>query len=212
MAPELISLISLLGIWILFFWLYRDYRNDKIREELFSLRDTLFQMAKQGEIEFDSKAYGRLRSSINATIRNAHKITLLDIIFFDLLAGRHLNKKATVEAIGHNWKTIFEEYPKPIQNKLFGILNQMYFHIFDKLVFTSALMVMCIFPVGIYSILRELRNRFIPIRRIWSWFKKVFQPLYNVIDFLILSDLATEPTPTRNRPGNKLAYSFRASD
>ncbi len=40
------------GLWILFFWLYRDYRLDAFRQELFLLRSELFGLAMGGKLFF----------------------------------------------------------------------------------------------------------------------------------------------------------------
>jgi hypothetical protein len=75
----MVSLVSLLGLWILF-WLYRDYSIDKVRQEMFTLRDQFFDEAAAGLIPFDHAAYGLLRSTMNGFIRFAHKLTLPDLL------------------------------------------------------------------------------------------------------------------------------------
>src|SRR5437667_11487736 len=68
--------LSLLALWALFHWLYRDYRVDLFRQRMFTLRDQLFDIAASGRIAFDDPAYGKLRSMINGYIRFAHRINL----------------------------------------------------------------------------------------------------------------------------------------
>jgi hypothetical protein len=74
------SLVSVLGGWVLLFWFYRDYRIDKFRQDMFALRDDLFDDAASGLMPFDHPAYGLLRSTMNGFIRFAHKLTLFDIL------------------------------------------------------------------------------------------------------------------------------------
>ncbi len=80
MINAVTSLISLMGLWWLLFWLYHDYCVDKFRQEIFALRDALFDSAADGSIPFDHPGYGLLRSTMNGFIRFAHKLTLLDIL------------------------------------------------------------------------------------------------------------------------------------
>lgn len=74
-ATALASLISLCSLWCLFWWAYRDYRVDCLRQQLFELRDGLFDHAEEGHVDFDSPAYGVLRATTNGFIRFAHKIS-----------------------------------------------------------------------------------------------------------------------------------------
>ena len=81
LTPALISLLSVLGIWVLLFWLYRDYAIDRFRQDMFSLRDELFDAVDDGLLtSFDDPAYGVLRSTMNGFIRFAHRLSLLQLI------------------------------------------------------------------------------------------------------------------------------------
>ena len=72
----LASITSISGVFILLFWAYRDYRVDSFRQDMFTLRDSLFDQAVEGKITFDAPAYGMLRMTINGFIRFGHRLTL----------------------------------------------------------------------------------------------------------------------------------------
>src|SRR5688572_24898474 len=78
----LLSLTYLVGIWILLFWLYRDYRIDSFRQSMFRLRDRLFDEAALGRIDFAHPAYGSLRITMNGFIRSGHRSSLLHCLAF----------------------------------------------------------------------------------------------------------------------------------
>lgn len=82
------TLTSILGIWILLFWLYRDLVTDSFRQEMFALRDELFDAAEDGVIDFAHPAYGLLRSTMNGFIRFTHRMTLLDVLLLSI-GGRN---------------------------------------------------------------------------------------------------------------------------
>jgi hypothetical protein len=67
------------AVWVMGF---RPAFLDSLRVELFALRDELFNLAASGcdGFSFDHPAYGKFRTSINATIRFCHLISALDII------------------------------------------------------------------------------------------------------------------------------------
>jgi hypothetical protein len=72
------------------FWLYRSYRIDRFRHEVFVLRDKLFDAAADGLISFDHPAYRLLRTLMNGHLRFAHKLTLRQpviLFLFDKMRG-----------------------------------------------------------------------------------------------------------------------------
>jgi hypothetical protein len=70
------SLLALGALWFVAYYLWRDYRHDSFREDMFSLRDELFLYAANGHIPFDHPAYTILRDRINALLRHGHDLTL----------------------------------------------------------------------------------------------------------------------------------------
>jgi len=82
-----VSLILL--VWILS-CLWPAQRIDIFRQELFALRDEMFDFAANGSIAFDHPAYALLRQLMNGFLRYAHNITpyriLASFIRWKLLA------------------------------------------------------------------------------------------------------------------------------
>lgn len=74
------SLIGLMGAGVLFFWLYRWYRIDTFRQEMFYLRDALFDDAMKGLIPFSHPAYRELRVAMNGYIRFAHTLSVPQLL------------------------------------------------------------------------------------------------------------------------------------
>ncbi len=82
----LCSLLSLLGIWVLVFRLYRGLAIASFRQELFILRDRLFDDAARGPVPFDAPAYCLLRRTMNGFIRYGHRVTLAQLLALAVLA------------------------------------------------------------------------------------------------------------------------------
>lgn len=62
--------LSLLILWWMFHWPYRQYQIDKARHELFTMRDRLFDSAAEGScIQFEDRAYGMTRTMLNGMLR-----------------------------------------------------------------------------------------------------------------------------------------------
>lgn len=60
----------------LVFGLFNSYRSDLLRQELFEIRDRLFDEAVAGQISFDSRAYRATRLVLNGLLRFAHRVSL----------------------------------------------------------------------------------------------------------------------------------------
>ena len=70
------SLISLAALLFLLLVLFNGYREDRLRQELFELRDRLFDEAVEGNVSFDSHAYQATRLLLNGMLRFAHRLSL----------------------------------------------------------------------------------------------------------------------------------------
>jgi hypothetical protein len=80
----LISSFSAAGIVFVVLFLFSDYRLDLYRQELFYLRDQLFNIAIEAKVGFDHPAYRLLNLRINSLIRYAHKTTLKTLLLLAL--------------------------------------------------------------------------------------------------------------------------------
>lgn len=85
------SVVSLCALIYLMFWCYRDYKVDRFRQNIFQLRDQLFDSAKNGDLSFDDDAYQMLRSTMNGAIRFAHRLNLAQVLLFILLVRNDRN-------------------------------------------------------------------------------------------------------------------------
>lgn len=86
-AAALTSILSLAGLLMLL-RLYRDYSVDRFRQDLFALRDEMFDFAAAGGVEFGHPAYGMLRLTMNGFVRWADGLHLLQIVLLLLVSPR----------------------------------------------------------------------------------------------------------------------------
>lgn len=138
----LVSLISLLLLTILIFWLYRDYRIDKFRQKMFKLRDEFFDDALKNDIPFDSAAYGMMRSTINGFIRFAHRINLPQTVLFILIFNKENNHlgKLFFERLEDNKKVLND-----VQKELIDSYHmKMNFYMVEHLVLSSPLLLLTV--------------------------------------------------------------------
>ena len=144
-------LISVALIWILFFWLYRDYRVDKFRQELFDLRDQLFDLALDGKIPFESASYGMLRSTINGMIQQAHTICLLDMVAFCILMPQK-----QISTLAERYQDRWEQKKKALGADaalaVESIRTSAHMLVVEQVVFTSAVLMFTLITAAIWII------------------------------------------------------------
>jgi hypothetical protein len=75
--------VAIIGILVLVL-LYRNFRVDWLRDELFALRDELFDFAVSADL-INEPSYRQLRNTMNAMIRYSHKISLVRLILVVVL-------------------------------------------------------------------------------------------------------------------------------
>lgn len=160
MNPEIVALFSLFSITILvvfLFKLYPDYRDDKFRQDMFTLRDELFDRAATGQLDFNHPIYGMLRRTMNGSIQYAHRMSLFDFLVRMVFVYDD-------ETIGKAYNKRFEEAQETLndmQRKLvIDIRTRMNFILLDHLIFKSVfLLVTIIVPVAYYLFARYQMER-----------------------------------------------------
>jgi hypothetical protein len=71
-----IGLGSLAALIVILYGPWQEICTDLARQIVFEKRDAIFDLAHSGKLSFKSREYGIIRSSLQATIRFAHELTL----------------------------------------------------------------------------------------------------------------------------------------
>ena len=88
------SLLTLVVLAVVVLWLWPEQRNDLFRQQMFAIRDDLWDFADAGNISFDDPAYVLLRQLMNGLIRYAHNLTPYRI-FFSFLRWKYTHTQPT---------------------------------------------------------------------------------------------------------------------
>lgn len=86
-----VSGVSICALVYLGWWVYPLYRIDLFRQEIFSLRDELFDLAADGQIGFDNPAYLKLRRLMNKTARFGHRATMPQLLAWRFFMGARVD-------------------------------------------------------------------------------------------------------------------------
>jgi hypothetical protein len=85
MNSEMLSIViqsslTLIILAFVIFGLWPSQRTDLFRQQMFAIRDELFDFAADGNVSFDDPAYMLLRGLMNGFIRYAHNLTPFRIL------------------------------------------------------------------------------------------------------------------------------------
>jgi hypothetical protein len=130
---EVVSLISILVLVIFLFRLYPDFAVEKFRQEMFSVRDKLFDDARMGKIQFDDEAYWLLRSTMNGAIRFGHRINLP----FALCAGWLFSNVEVVDTFDERFQRAISRLPEETKDLMLQRCAEMNIIVGKHAVFSS---------------------------------------------------------------------------
>ena len=162
------SLVSLFGLWVILFWLHRDFCVDHYRQQLFALRDELFDESHSGLLSFDHPAYGMLRATMNGFIRFGHNMNLVQVILFFFLT-----RSTETESFEERWKETTHSLSLDTLKRLDYYRNQMNLLTIKYLIMSSPLLVATVVPTLAFWLLARY------------WFRQtlsLFRSLLDIID------------------------------
>ncbi len=151
-VTALSSLVSLFGLMWLFFWLYRRYSVDRFRQEMFEIRDKLFDYARTTGLEFDSQAYIIPRQTMNGFIRFADRLTLSQIIF-NVILGKKDDIAVISKQFQEVWCRATQGLDKKTANELEDLRDQINQLVLKYLIFGSPLLLITLLIPLLSSVL-----------------------------------------------------------
>lgn len=154
---------TIVCLWLFFNTKYQEYRIDLTRQRLFELRDALFDVALSGDLDFNSKAYGLCRKTINGMIRYCHKLTLLHvlaILFVCRHQARSINENYLKMKTGANEG--LDENQKKIIEKFYTSMNLV---ILTRVIYSSLILLLpfraIIFGLKLFNLITHARTKFV---------------------------------------------------
>lgn len=149
-------LVSVAGFW---YWLslYRDYRVSVFRQNLFALRDQLFDLAAQGDVGFDNPAYTTLRRQLNGFIRFGDRISITWIIGI-MFAVDAESQRALGPALSDLVTKGVSDLPENVRDAILDIQTDMHHELATQVVFVSPILLAPIIVALMIAMCFELVN------------------------------------------------------
>lgn len=147
------SLLGLFGLWIVVYYLWRDFRNDSYREDIFSVRDEMFLYAADGNIPFDHPAYTLLRTRMNGLLRHGHELTLTRLLI--LLAVYDNVRSLSFSA----WERAVEQLPDKTRERMKDFNLRINIFVLQHLVYLSFFRYIALRPLMFVIRIRDVMDR-----------------------------------------------------
>ncbi len=147
----------------LVYWFWQQYIIDVTRQQLFELRDYVFDMASDGLLERDSEPYQVVREMLNSSIRSAHKLNLIHVLFMPLVV-KNLRKEPILDYAKQVKEKVNRIPDTETKNQVWTVLRQMHLILFWHLIRVSPLLLMAsiVWLLLAFSIrtIQGIRDRF----------------------------------------------------
>ena len=154
---EMVGIFSLLSLWFLYSFAYRDYRRDVYRQRLFEVRNALFDMAGKGEISFNEPAYQTLRTTINGFIRFAHRMQFGEFVVF--IALEETAREPSPDLFTERWQAQTASLPRDLTQKLDALRVRVHMLALEELVLTSPLLLALLLPPLMIVVMKSLSQQ-----------------------------------------------------
>lgn len=141
----LTSIPSAIGIAYLIFWRYREFQIDQFRQGMFELRAELFDFADMGNIAFDDRAYGALRSTINGFIRFGHRLTLWHLLSLVLMTN--IEEQKQTEPFDERWAKLMKPLDDAVRQQMEEYRARMERLVIKHLLFAAPEFLIIVLPL-----------------------------------------------------------------
>ena len=178
-TATIIAGLSLAGIYVIVFWLFRSYQVDAFREELFVLRDEWFDFAHKGGIPFDHPVYGSLRTTMNGYIQFSHRLGFSTL---GLVAVMTPEERAWMADYARGVLDVPITDLDDSVRKAVRRFRQRMSHLVARHIFLSPLGVVTVFPALIF---------FLVLRRKTTWARQLWGMWNRNIDVTAVAQLHT---------------------
>jgi len=121
---------------------YTAYRIDAFREQMFSLREELFDLAASGQLQFDAPAYGMLRTTMNGFIRYGHRVNVVSLVIFVALVPEEQRSAFASDTPLVRLPCAIASLAPETRETLEVLRRRMQFAVLEQLLFGSPLFVL----------------------------------------------------------------------
>ena len=162
------TVLAAVGLWWLYFMEYKPYRIARTRQDLFAIRDKLFEQAKEGVIPFDAKAYGITRTTLNGMIQFTHDLSFVRLVII-VITHKYSEDTNAVETYKKEMDEAIRALPKPARRAILEARLYMHLTMLTHIVRSSIILMIIVEPLRIILQLlhkwQQVRQKYVVGRR-----------------------------------------------
>lgn len=152
-----LNALVILGLWWLYFIEYRRYRLDKTRQDLFAIRNDLFDKWAAMGMPFDDGAYGMVRTTLNGMIQFAHRISIIRLAAA-IAADQQYRSGETARQYEENLSNRLNKLPPNARKAIQDAREQMHYVIASHLIFSSLVFSTLAIIAAVFLMTTKLRK------------------------------------------------------
>jgi hypothetical protein len=138
--------VGLYLLWFLAFFCWRSYRLDALRDELFQVRNELFDYAATGAVSFDDPAYWLLRQRLNGLLRFAHTVSFGRVIISVTAMSTSPEGLRRMRTSSERWRAELEHVGKGVREKLLAFESRAGEVVAKHLITGSPILICTVLP------------------------------------------------------------------
>lgn len=141
------SCVSLGLLIYLGWWVYPAHRVDAFRQDLFAVRDELFDVALDEAISFDHPAYLAFRDTLNKMVRFGHRSTAPQLVVLVLFYSEELAADDGKNALREELETHLRDVEPAVAALIWSLYERYRMAVLTQLAIGSLTFVLFVVPV-----------------------------------------------------------------
>jgi hypothetical protein len=176
------SLLTLVVLAIVILSLWPEQRVDLFRQQVFALRDELFDFAADGKISFSDPAYILLRQLMNGFIRYAHNLTPFRTLM-SFLRWKYTSHEM-LKAWNEPWNKALSEVKDPaVKKELEQFHARAAMLVMSQLVLSPGLIILL-------AVLAPIIGLILIVHSQWTTLRTIYNDLRNAVPMTFLEEEA----------------------
>lgn len=154
MTAFIVSVLALLVLTILVFWLYPNYRADVFSHRINSLKDKLDRLVDEGVITKNTPVYITLENTMCGFIEQSRRINLLQVGFLYLMRKKNIDTKSV--SFSKRLTDELDQLDESQKNAILPIFMKMHYQLARHLLLSSPLLVITLIgPLALYLFVKQ---------------------------------------------------------
>ena len=170
------GLVAFLALILFLLGPWQWCMTDLAREQIFTLRGRLFDIARSGELEFSCPSYRKLRALMNSQIRFAHHLSLWRFLALSVVAFKAARQRNPLEDILSGIENDLTK--QKIRGLFFEMHTTVFFVLFLKSPLTSlallaVLLCACVVAIPVAVCVCVVAGAHVKSSEVWCWLSKL---------------------------------------